>query len=419
MIRKNILILLHQLKKMRSWISDISNQFSGKELRKVAQKKRIITYLYHKGDQTNAYLAQKLHISIPTVQTLLNELISEELVSEKGLGNSSGGRRPNTYGLADNSFFTVGLDINRYACRVSIYNHQNINVTGLQQLDIKLENRETYIDEVAEFTKKIIKDSNIPDQKIIGVGVNMPGLIDSEKGINYTYLNFKTPVAKAFEEKLQIKVHLENDARARALTELRFGAAQGKQNVLVLLIDWGVGLGMIIDGKLYRGTSGFAGEFSHTTIQDEGVLCHCGKHGCLETIASGMALSRRIQEGLVAGNQSILTGMTGSDISQIKLETIIEAINRGDMFSISLISNMAHHLGKGIATLISILNPELVILGGRLSKAGEYLITPIKQSLYLHCIPKLREDVEIKVSPFDMEAGVLGAIAAVTENTFN
>jgi N-acetylglucosamine repressor len=404
---------------MRSWISDIPNQFSGKELRKVLQKKRIVKYLYSKGDQTNAYLAQKLHISIPTVQTILNELISESLVTEKGLGDSSGGRRPNMYGLTNESFYTVGVDINRYATRVGIYNHKNENITGIRQFDVKLENRESLIDEIADFIKKVITESKLPENKIIGVGINMPGLIDSKKGINYTYLNFDNPVGKSFEDKLQIRVHLENDARARALAELRFGAAQGKQNVLVLHIDWGVGLGMILDGKLYRGISGFAGEFSHTTIQDEGELCHCGKHGCLETIASGMALSKRIQEGLKAGNQSMLTSIPGVDISQLKLETIIDTINRGDMFSISLISNMAHHLGKGIATLISILNPELVILGGRLSKAGEYLITPIKQSLYLHCIPKLREDVDITVSVFDVEAGVLGAIAVVTENTFN
>jgi N-acetylglucosamine repressor len=404
---------------MRNWITDTSNQFSGKELRKVAQKKRIITYLYHRGDQTNAYLTQKLHISIPTVQTLLNELISEGLVTEKGLGDSSGGRRPSKYGLAAESFYTVGVDINRYATRVAIYNHQNENITGIQQLDVKLENRESLIDEIADFITKVIAESKLPEKKIIGVGINMPGLIDSEKGINFTYLNFDTPLGKSFEDKLQMRVYLENDARARALAELRFGAAQGKQNVLVLHIDWGVGLGMILDGKLYRGTSGFAGEFSHTPIQDEGLPCHCGKRGCLETIASGMALSKRIQEGLNAGNQSILLNMPGIDSNQLKLETIMEAIKNGDMLSISLISNMAHHLGKGIATLISILNPELVILGGRLSKAGEYLITPIKQSLYLHCIPKLREDVDITVSAFDKEAGVLGAIAVITENTFN
>lgn len=404
---------------MDLWKTDISQKYSGKDLKKVLQKKKLLKQLYNKGVQANSYLAKKLSISIPTVQTLLNELIEDGLVAEHGLGDSSGGRRPNMYGLAEESFYTVGIDIGRYTTRVSIYNHLNKNITGIEQLDIKLENKISFVDEIYKFANNIINNSKIDINKIVGIGINMPGLIDHIKGINNTYLNFDVPVGKLFEEKFQKKVFLENDARARALAESKFGAAKGKRNVLVFHIDWGVGLGMILDGKLHRGASGFAGEFSHMPIQEEGVLCHCGKHGCLETIASGMALARRVEEGLQAGNQSILLSEKAGTITQFNLETITDAVNSGDMFAISLMSNMAHHLGKGIATLIQILNPELVILGGRLSKAGEYLITPIKQSLYLHCIPKLREDVNITISQLDKEVGVLGAIAVVTENTFN
>lgn len=404
---------------MDLWNTDISQNFSGKDLKKVLQKKKLLKFLYNKGTQANSYLAKKLNVSIPTVQTILNELIEDGLVADHGLGSSSGGRRPNMYGLAEESFYTMGIDIGRYTTRVGIYNHLNKSIQGIEHCEIKLENTLTFVDEIYEFANGILKKSNINLSKLVGIGINMPGLIDHNKGINNTYLNFDTPIGRIFEEKFQKKVFLENDARARALAESKFGAAIGKRNVMVFHIDWGVGLGMILDGKLHRGASGFAGEFSHIPIQEEGLLCHCGKHGCLETIASGMALAKRVEEGLQAGNQSILLRKNTGTITQFNLETITEAVNGGDMFAISLMSNMAHHLGKGIATLIQIFNPELVILGGRLSKAGEYLITPIKQSLYLHCIPKLREDVNITVSQLDKEAGVLGAIAVVTENTFS
>lgn len=411
--------MLHQNLNMNLWEAEISKFYSGKELKKVLQKKKVMKILYNKGIQSNSYLAKKLNISVPTVQVLLNELIEVGLVADLGLGDSSGGRRPSMYGLAERSFYTMGIDIGRYTTRVGIYNHLNESVSGTQNFDIKLENKESFVDEVYQFASSVIKNSQIETDKLIGIGINMPGLIDYKQGINNTYLNFETPVGEMFEEKFQKRVFLENDARARAISELRFGAAKGKSNALVFHIDWGVGLGMILDGKLHRGASGFAGEFSHMPIQEEGALCHCGKHGCLETIASGMALSRRIEEGLQAGNESILLRDNAEGITQFNLETITEAVNNGDMFAISLLSNMAHHLGKGIASLIQVLNPELVILGGRLSKAGEYLITPIKQSLYLHCIPKLREDVNIVVSQLDKEAGVLGAIAVVAENAFN
>ena len=408
----------NQILCMNLWETEISKHYTGKDLKKVLQKKKLIKCLYDKGVQSNAYLAKELHISVPTVQVILNELIEDGLVSEHGLGDSSGGRRPSLYGLAENSFYTMGIDIGRYTTRVGIYNHLNESVSNNQTLDIKLENKESFVDEVYEFALSVVIKSKIDTKKLIGIGINMPGLIDYQKGINNTYLNFDTPVGELFEKKFQKRVFLENDARARAISELRFGAAKGKSNALVFHIDWGVGLGMILDGKLHRGASGFAGEFSHMPIQEEGALCHCGKHGCLETIASGMALSKRIDEGLQAGNESILLRGNSGSITQFNLETIIDAVNNGDMFAISLLSNMAHHLGRGIASLIQILNPELVILGGRLSKTGEYLITPIKQSLYLHCIPKLREDVNIVVSELDKEAGVLGAIAVVAENAF-
>lgn len=404
---------------MNLWEADISKHYTGKELKKALEKKKILKCLYDTGVQSNSYLAKRLNVSVPTVQLFLNELIDLGLVADLGLGESSGGRRPSMYGLAENSFYTMGIDIGRYTTRVGVYNHLNNSVSGTHQLELKLEDDEGFVDRVCEFASSVIVNSKIDADKLIGIGVNMPGLIDYQKGVNNTYLNFETPVGEMFEKKFGKRVFLENDARARANGELRFGAAKGVANALVFHIDWGVGLGMILDGKLHRGASGFAGEFSHMPILEEGALCHCGKHGCLETIASGVALSKRVAEGLKAGNESILLKNNTDSITHFNLEAIVDAVNKGDMFSISLLSNMAHHLGKGIATLIQILNPELVILGGRLSKAGEYLITPIKQSLYLHCIPQLREDVDIVVSQLDSEAGVLGAVAVVAENAFS
>lgn len=404
---------------MDLWHTENVDTLSGKERKKRLQKKKIVKILYKRGVQSNSFLANKLHFSIPTMQGLINELIDDGIVADHGLGESSGGRRPNMYGLAEKSFYTLGIDIARYATRIAIYNHRNENISGLQQIEVKLGNELAIVDTIYQFAIEVIEKTGIEFNKLIGIGINMPGLIDNEKGINTTYLKSDRPIVELFEEKFQKRVFIENDARARALSELRFGKAKGKSNVLVFHLDWGVGLGMILDGKLHRGASGFAGEFSHMPIQENGSLCHCGKHGCLETIASGMALSKRVDEGIKAGNESILLAENVNGVNQFNLESITDAVNKGDMFAISLLSNMAHHLGKGVASLIQILNPELIILGGRLSKAGEYLITPIKQSLYLHCIPKLREDVEIQVSDLDKEAGVLGAMAVIMDKVFN
>ncbi|MDW7695134.1 ROK family transcriptional regulator [Flammeovirgaceae bacterium SG7u.111] len=401
---------------MHQWLSELDEQKSGKELKKAFYKKEAVKLLYVKGVRANSYMAKKLGVSIPTIQTLLNELIEEEIITDFGPGESNGGRRPNMYGLAADSFYTLGIDIGRYSSKFAVYDHKNENISGLQDLQIELTEDIAFVDKIYAYASKVIADTGIAYKKLIGIGINMPGLIDSARGINHNYLNFEKPIQKIFEEKFQKRVFLENDARARALAELKFGKAIGKKNVLVLLLEWGVGMGMILNGQLYKGNSGFSGEFSHIPIQEGGALCHCGKHGCLETIASGMALVKKVEEGLMAGQASILK--SADDTYKFQLEEIIEAVKKGDLFTTSLMSNMAHHLGKGIGTLIQVLNPELVIIGGKLSKAGEYITTPIKQSLFMHCLPKLREDVALEISELDIEAGVLGAIAGVTNNLF-
>ncbi len=402
---------------METIFSNNKQKSSGKSLRKARQKKRLIKHLHTQGPKSSSFLANKLNISIPTIQALLNELKEQGLVDEQGQGMSNGGRRPSMYGLADQSFFIMGMDIGRHNVRVAIYDHRNINITGTRVLNKKMENSLVFLHEVSGFARQLMDEYKIAPGKLIGVGVIMPGLIDARKGINYTQLNFEQPVARLLEDQLKTSVFIENDANAYALAELKYGIARGMNDILALHVDWGLGLGMILNGKLYRGSSGFSGEFSHIPVMDQGTLCNCGKQGCLETVASGMALVKRVKEGLAKGEESILLDQPRQD-GQYPLEAIIAAANQGDQFTINLISELAQYLGKGIAALIQVLNPGLIILGGRVSMANEYLITPIQQALYLHCIPRLRENTEIVISGLQQDAGILGAIATVTEHVF-
>jgi glucokinase-like ROK family protein len=403
---------------MKFWISKNQQSLSGKELKKYLQNKRVIKYLYQRGHLTNSYLAKKLDLSIPTVQAILNELIADGLVQEQGLGTSNGGRRPSLYSLAENSLFVVGVDMNRYKTRMAIFNHFNENITGTITYDLKLESDMSVLQKVHEKVEELIAHTPINRDKIIGIGINMPGLVDSTEGINHTYFNFATPVRDILEEMFGLPVFIENDAKARALAEHKYGEATAKKNVLAIYLDWGVGLGMIFNGKLYKGKSGFAGEFSHIPLIENGELCVCGKKGCLETIASATALARMAKEGLKKGNDSILNNLVNEDMDKLEAQIIIEAARNGDQFAITLLSRIGHDLGKGIATLIQLLNPEMIILGGRMSQGREYLMTSIHQSLYKYCIPKLREDTEIVYSKLGNDAGVLGALAVVVENIF-
>ncbi|WP_372751898.1 ROK family transcriptional regulator [Labilibaculum sp.] len=402
------------------WDSEIQKGLIGHDKKMFLSKKQIIKYLYRNGTLSGAKIAKKLNLSSPTTQSYLNELIKENIIEYRGKGKSIGGRRPNIYGLVKNSVYLLGIDISQNKFSVAIYNNELQNISGIQTKSLKLGNDLSAIDTIYEFAKALLIKFEIEEKKIMGVGINMPGLIDSDSGINYSYLYAPDVCLRdAFQEKFKFPVYIENDSKARALAELRYGIAKESKNALVLQLDWGLGIGMIFNGKLYKGNSGFSGEFSHILINDDGPLCICGKRGCLETIASGRVLVSRAYEELDKNVNSALHQSRLSNNGQLTPDDIVKAAKEGDQLALSLINSFGQNLGKGLSYLIQILNPELIILGGTISQANEYLLTPINQSLFSYCIPKLREDTSIKISQLGIESGVLGAVSVVLEHAIN
>jgi predicted NBD/HSP70 family sugar kinase len=244
----------------------------------------------------------------------------------------------------------------------------------------------------------------------------MPGLIDSKNGINKTYFPIDKPLAAIFSEKFELPVLIENDAKARAFAELRFGGARNMKNVLVLHLDWGLGLGIIVNGKLYKGKNGFSGEFGHLPMVENGVLCKCGKQGCLETIASGTAIARMAREGIKAGRSSMLSTLVQEDLDKIETQTVVQAAVSGDQYTISILANVGFWLGKGLAYLIQIFNPELIILGGRMAEANQFLLTPVQQAIHTFCNPDLGNEIQIRFSELGSNAAIQGIAAMVLEN---
>ena len=212
---------------------------------------------------------------------------------------------------------------------------------------------------------------------------------------------------------------MENDAKAKAVAEFRFGKAIGKQNVLVLHLGWGIGMGMILNGKPYGGARGFAGEFSHIPMTDErGYLCSCGKRGCLETVTSGSALNRLAIEAIEKGEMTLIKEMAHNKTANITPELILKAADKGDQFAISIISKIGFNLGKGISSLVQILNPEMIILGGPLSQAGSYLTTSIEQAMQQYTFAIIREGMELTISELGDDANLLGNVINVMESLF-
>lgn len=383
------------------------------------QKRKIIKNLFLYGAMTNTDLAGIVKLSTPKIISLLNELKNDGLIEELGQGNSSGGRRPNLYGNREDAFYIIGISITIYQTSVSIFNAKNQKVTDDPILSLTISHGTNIIDPIVEFTENIIREKQIPRDKILGIGIEMPGMVDSETGINKTYMVSDLPVAEVFRKKFGLKVLIENDAKTRAFAELRFGAARSKRNVLAIHLDWGIGLGIIVNGKLYKGRDGFAGEFGHLPMVDNGILCKCGKQGCLETVASGTAISSMAKEGMKAGRSSFLGQLIDQEQDTIEIRKVVQAATMGDQFSISVLANVGQWLGKGFAYLIQIFNPELIILGGRMSEANPFILPPIQQAIHIFCNPELGNDIEIKVSELGSQAGIQGVAALLLEHVLD
>ncbi len=389
------------------------------ELKKYSQKKRIIRALYLHKTLSIAELVKYVEISTPTMQSLLDELTEENIIKAMGAGSSKGGRRPTLYGLRRKAFYVLSIDIGKHSTRFTIFDSTNKKAVPVKEVPMLLEDNMESVNKIYESAMTLVKDSKINPDHILGVGIDMPGLVEGEKGINHSLFDFEEPVADIFSRLFNKPVVIENDAQAKALAEFRFGKAVGKKHVLVIQIGWGVGMGMILNGMPYYGARGFSGEFAHIPLVDEkGYLCSCGKRGCLETVCSGTALRRYAIEGIDAGEMTLIQAMANGKTENITPQLIITAAHQGDQFAISILSKIGFDLGKGIASLIQILNPEMVIIAGRLADAGNYLITPVNQGLQQYSFARIREDLEITISDLGKDSSLLGNVISLLEMLF-
>ncbi|MBK7212738.1 MAG: ROK family transcriptional regulator [Bacteroidales bacterium] len=387
--------------------------------KKNALKLLILEELYRHGCKSIPELSKIIRMSTPTITRAIDELIHDELLIEEGIGSSSGGRRPNLYGINPSSRYVLGIDICRYSVRYGLFNFHNEPAAEIRVLNEGLETTKDIIGEIKKAVDQYIEDANIDESRLMGIGIALPGLIDIHTGISYSYLHEDKPLSSLFEDRFHHPVFVEHDTKAMALGEQAFGLAMGKQNVLCLNIGSGIGLGMILNGKLYHGNSGFSGEFGHIQVDPEGQLCYCGKIGCLETLASGTTMIRNARKEIEAGATTQISSLVNNDLDKITSEVILNAAQRGDQFAISLLSHIGEHLGRGIAVLIHLFNPELIIIGGELTKAENYLVDPIQQNLNKYTISKIRRDAQIITSSLGNNAGLLGTVALVMNKVFS
>lgn len=396
-------------KKSSLFAPSVAAQTTGVSFKSHILKKRIISSLATEPLSTVAELSLELNVSAPTIAKLIGELIGEGYVCDMGKIETQGGRRPASFALADNSGYFLGIEVGNDYLRFALCDMNGNIVKNSIVEDFDPANSSDVLSLILSKVDDAIADFGVERKKILGQGITIRGRVDSVGGYSYNFLNMgSTPLASIMSERTGIRTIIENDTRAVAFAEYVINGDSRDENRLFINVDRGIGVGIIIGGKLYYGKSGFSGEFGHIPFFDNEIICHCGKKGCLETEASGAALEIAFMRSIEGGGSSILSAKVERN-ERITYFDIIEAAKNDDVLSIELLGSIGEKLGRGIGVLMNLFNPESVVIGGALSRAGDYLMLPIRTALAKYSLSLVNNDSVLRLSSLGDIGGVVGA----------
>lgn len=381
----------------------------------------IICVMMGKEPLTLPEITSLVNISLPIVTTVVNELVNtgkflQIMDSEK----QQAGRPPALFSLNPATGYTIGAELGRVHSNYVVLDYNQNKIYEYHTDSILSVDNEFTINEFEKVINQILVETKLAKDQLLGIGVAVPGLVQGEKGISKTYLSFENQTLQEYlEKRLGVTIRVEHDAKSMVYGEKYYGSAQKVKDAIYIHYGWGLGIGIVMNGEIYYGSEGFAGEFGHIPVIPNGELCHCGKQGCLETVSSGRAITKLVNEKLETGASSMLLKSKHSP-GKVDLIDILEAANQGDQFSIEILEEAGKYLGIGIAILINIFNPGHIIIGGAISQLASYLIDTLKNNAMKHSIVQLNKNVIFEISDLKNNAGSLG-VARLTsiENCCN
>lgn len=387
--------------------------------KKLIRRNRFLRVLLEEQNLSLVELSRRTGMTLPMVSSLADELRKQKYILTQTTSTQvRAGRPPVIVHINGNAGFVVGIDLGHRNTNIIAMNLRQEIVYEQTVPSHSLNNDPKIMQWLKEILEVSVKEAGIK-RRLLGVGLSIPGIVRGREGVSVTYLNFgDTSLRDTLRQRFKVPVHIEHDAKAMALGERWFGAAKDVQDALSLNVGWGLGLGIILDGKIYYGRDGYAGEFGHIQIVPNGLRCYCGKRGCLETVASGMAIGREARTMIDKGAESILKEDSRGKTSHIDAAMVVKAAVKGDIFAIEILESAGRHLGRGLAQLINLLNPERIILGGRVSLAGKLFLEPIRSSAFKYALLPLGNNVEFVISSLGPKSGALGVAMLAMRDLF-
>lgn len=390
---------------------------------KEINKRNILRIVRDHGPISRSEISARLSISRPTVTTYIEELLGDGLLKEVGYRESKpqGGKRARLVAFNENSGYIIGsmLGVNRI---FGVVSDCSCNIINSQSLPTERERGpEHVIENLIKSFRAVMRKSSIDRGRILGIGIGTSGLTDSKNGIVIFSPNMpgwhNVPLAKMVERKMHLRTYIDNECRIQAIAERYFGLGRNVDNFVCIETGVGIGSGVFIDGRIFRGVTQKGGEVGHTSIIENGQLCHCGNIGCWETLASTQRLEANIIEGIKSGEQSILATKV-LDGQKLDFEDILRAYKHGDELVIKKVDEMSHWLGIGIANVLNSFDPELVIIHGKAIKFGDRVLERIRKTVAQHSFPLVNEPAAIRFSELGDEVGIIGAVSMVLDRVF-
>lgn len=375
----------------------------------------ILGLIRERGPISRTALARLTNLTPATAFSIVEELVQEGLVQESGIGPSHGGRRPMLFDFYPQSHVVIGVNI-RSAQVLGVLTHLDASPQVTIARDYDLEAGGDVVQLMKDVIRELIGASPVPTERLMGIGVAVPGLIDVERGVVVESRNWgweELPLRDILAQEFDLPIHIEEDDNALALGEGFFGAGRGVSNVVCVKIGRGLGAGIVVNGTLFRGPDNAAGEIYHILVDPEGPQCDCGNYGCLGRLVSAPAIAERAIKGLKQGAASSLRDRVGDDLERVTVAMIAEAANAGDPFAHQVMEETGRYLGIGIATLVNLLNPDLVIIGGGVILAGAPLLEPIRHVVKLRTFAAPGRRVRIVPAKLGVEAPAVGAATFV------
>lgn len=360
-------------------------------------------------------------LNFTTVTNAVTDLVGEGMVQEVGLGSSSGGRKPVLLTLNPTARYVLGCELQSTELVVGLFDLTGRLLARTREAKTPATSPEEVTERIVQGIDRVLAQAGIAREKVVGLGVAAPGPLNSETGVMLTPPNMvgwrDVPLRSILEQATGLPVVLEKDGNAAALGEVWFGAGQGVHDLVLIIVDQGIGAGIISGGHLYRGTHSGAGEIGHTTIDIDGPRCSCGNYGCLEAIASGFALGRKAGEAIRRGVRSTL-GAHGDNAEKIGVAELISAAEVGDKLALDLLDECGRTLGIAVANTVNMYNPQLIVLAGRLAQQSSLVLTRAQELGKGRAFPVLSQHVRIVPSALGDQFLLAGAAALILASLF-